>query len=265
MRRDLAIAVLSCFAVIGVAQQEGAGGTRTLNEIQLRAKVQAVVPLNDFSGKVLPVGIDPHFALTMRIASVSPSFTDFNPPDVVTFAIHSPAIVFAGDFAPQEIVLNRIKPRQGMICCVHSLTLRSTVLQDAMGKADPCRTGARTSGRDNISQQTASAQLNWTTQSNASRLLLTPSKNQISQSHSLQVRLRPRPTRTGLSTCDPNRVRRHPRWSSIRFFYVTRIVKFNRVPVLSSHGVQCRDDGSGYAGAGTVGSELTALITVAIS
>ena len=98
MGRDLAAVVLSCFAVIGLAQQDGAGGTRTLNEIQLRATVQAVVPLNDFSGKVLPVDIDPRFALTVRIVSVSPSVTDFNPSAVVTFAIHSPAIVFAGDF-----------------------------------------------------------------------------------------------------------------------------------------------------------------------
>lgn len=69
----------------------------TKDEIQLRAKVNAVVPLEDFSGRAFPVDIDPHFALTVRIVSAVPAVTDLNPGAVVTFAIHSPTIVFAGD------------------------------------------------------------------------------------------------------------------------------------------------------------------------
>jgi len=67
------------------------------DEIQLRAKVKAIVPLEDFSGKAFPVDIDPHFALTVRIVSAMPAVADFTPGSVVTFAIHSPTIVFAGD------------------------------------------------------------------------------------------------------------------------------------------------------------------------
>jgi hypothetical protein len=98
MKRALLAAVLLCFAVIAFAQQNGSRDRRTMNEIQLRAKVKAVVPLDDFSGKVWPVDIDARFALTVRIISVTPSVTDFNHRAEVTFAIHSPAIVFAGDF-----------------------------------------------------------------------------------------------------------------------------------------------------------------------
>jgi hypothetical protein len=39
--------------------------------------------------------------------------------------------------------------------------LYGPVLQDAMGKADPCGTGARTSGRDEIPQRAVPGQLVW--------------------------------------------------------------------------------------------------------
>ena len=67
------------------------------DEIQLRAKLKAIVPLEDFSGKAFPVDIDPHFALTVLIVSAMPAVADFTPGSVVTFAIHSPTTVFAGN------------------------------------------------------------------------------------------------------------------------------------------------------------------------
>ena len=45
----------------------------TKNEIHLRATVQDVVPLADYSGKVTPVDSDPRFVLTVRIESVDPA------------------------------------------------------------------------------------------------------------------------------------------------------------------------------------------------
>ena len=62
----------------------------------MRATVQAVVPLTSFSGRVTPVGADPRFALTVRIQSIDPSITSLSAGTVVTFAIHSPALLFAG-------------------------------------------------------------------------------------------------------------------------------------------------------------------------
>lgn len=69
----------------------------TADEIQLRATVKAVGLLADFPGKAIPVGFDPRFALTVRIESAVPATTDFKLGSVVTFAIHSPALLFAGE------------------------------------------------------------------------------------------------------------------------------------------------------------------------
>jgi hypothetical protein len=67
------------------------------DEIYLRATVQkAVVPLADFSGSVIPVDIDPRFALTVRIESTVPAAPNFIAGAVVTLAIHSPSLLFAG-------------------------------------------------------------------------------------------------------------------------------------------------------------------------
>ena len=60
----------------------------------MRATVQAIVPLTNFSGSVTPVAGDPRFALTVRIESIDPSITNFSAGTVATFAIHSPALLF---------------------------------------------------------------------------------------------------------------------------------------------------------------------------
>jgi len=67
------------------------------NEIQLRATVQDVVPLADFSGTVTLVDSDPRFALTVRIESVEPAVSGFAAGAVIAFAIHSPALLFKED------------------------------------------------------------------------------------------------------------------------------------------------------------------------
>jgi len=69
----------------------------TKNEIHLRATVQDVVPLGDFSGKVTPVDFDPRFALTVRIESVDRAVSGFAARAVISFAIHSPALLFGED------------------------------------------------------------------------------------------------------------------------------------------------------------------------
>jgi len=69
----------------------------TKNEIHLRATVQDVVPLADFSGKVTLVDFDPRFAPTVRIESVEPAVSGFAAGVVIAFAIHSPALLFGED------------------------------------------------------------------------------------------------------------------------------------------------------------------------
>src|SRR5262245_20051113 len=75
-----------------MAQAQGANDV-----IRLRARVQSVVLLEDFSGVVIPVHFDPGFALTVRIESATPQVAGFASGSVVTFAIHSPSLLFAGE------------------------------------------------------------------------------------------------------------------------------------------------------------------------
>lgn len=84
----LAISLGTCSA--GLAQS-------TNDKVRLRATVQAVVPLTSFSGAVTPVDFDSRFALTLRIESAAPAITNFSAGDVVALAIHSPALLFAGE------------------------------------------------------------------------------------------------------------------------------------------------------------------------
>lgn len=90
MIRFLAILAMSLFACSSVQAQS------SNDEVHLRATVQAVVPLTHFSGKVIPVDFDPRFALTVRIESAIPAVTNFTAGSVVTFAIHSPSLLFGG-------------------------------------------------------------------------------------------------------------------------------------------------------------------------
>ena len=89
MLRVIAILAVSLSAcAVGQAQS-------TIDEIHLRATVQAVVPLSSFSGRVTPVDFDPRFALTVHVESAAPAVADFTEGDVVTLAIHSPSLLFA--------------------------------------------------------------------------------------------------------------------------------------------------------------------------
>jgi len=67
------------------------------NDFHVRATVQDVVPLADYSGKVTPVDFDQRFVLTVRIESVGPAVSGFDVGTVIAFAIYSPTLLFGGD------------------------------------------------------------------------------------------------------------------------------------------------------------------------
>jgi hypothetical protein len=67
------------------------------HEIYLRATVEAIVPLADFSGSIIRVDPDPRFAMTLQIGSVAPVVAGFSKGTPITFAIHSPSLLFAGE------------------------------------------------------------------------------------------------------------------------------------------------------------------------
>jgi hypothetical protein len=91
MLRSLAILAISLSACyVGPAQS-------TNDELRLRATVQAAGPLTRFSGTITPVAGDPRFALTVLIESAVPAVDSFTEGAVVTFGIHSPSLLFAGE------------------------------------------------------------------------------------------------------------------------------------------------------------------------
>ncbi len=91
MRHTLTIAIsLLLFGAFSHAQNSN-------DEIHIRATVQAVVPLTSFSGQVTSVDVDPRFALTVHVESVIPAVSNFPEGAVVTLAIHSPTLLFAGE------------------------------------------------------------------------------------------------------------------------------------------------------------------------
>jgi hypothetical protein len=77
--------------------------------ITLRGLVQSVSPLSGYSGKVIPIGADPRFALVLKIESVNPVSTIFVAGSNVTFAVHSPTRLFAGQPATNHSYDFRLK------------------------------------------------------------------------------------------------------------------------------------------------------------
>jgi len=84
----LLVGIMLFTEVHGFGQQAGD------EQIRLRATVQAVFPLADYSGEVTPVALDPRFGLRMRIESAIPAVPELAAGAVVTFAIHSPSLLF---------------------------------------------------------------------------------------------------------------------------------------------------------------------------
>lgn len=82
---------------VAVQAQEHSPTAAKNVELHLRATVKAVVPLTDFSGQVTPTDFAPRFALTLRVETVKPTVNEFVPGSEITFAIHSPTLLFEGD------------------------------------------------------------------------------------------------------------------------------------------------------------------------
>ena len=92
--------------VCGGSDQQGA-----VERFKMRATVQDVVVLQQFTGTVVQAHFDPFFALTLRIESVTPPLTNFTKGSVVTFAIHSPSMLFAGE-TPKGKTLDFVLSRE---------------------------------------------------------------------------------------------------------------------------------------------------------
>lgn len=89
------IAALVCFSASFSSQR--LNGQKDSKPVVLVASVEAVTPLTAFSGEVKAVQYDPRFALTLRIQSTIPDVKELPSAGTVTFGIHSPTLLFAGD------------------------------------------------------------------------------------------------------------------------------------------------------------------------
>ncbi len=105
MRHLFAILLISACVCWG-SEQQGA-----VERFKMRATVQDVIVLHQFTGAVVQVHLDPRFALTLRIESVTPPLTNFTTGSVVTFAVHSPTKLFAGE-TPKGKTLDFVVSRE---------------------------------------------------------------------------------------------------------------------------------------------------------
>jgi hypothetical protein len=67
------------------------------DHIRLKARVLATVPVDSFNGKLISTTLKPSFAVTLRIESIDPKIDELVPGGVVTFGIHSPALLFSNE------------------------------------------------------------------------------------------------------------------------------------------------------------------------
>jgi len=119
MKAAVATAVVCLCTVMLSAQHHEAEPQPAIQNIRLRASVQAMAALADFSGEVTPADFDPRFALTLRIESAVPNLARGA---IVTFGIHSPMQLFAGepqkgktyDFSLRRSVVNGKAKLSGM-------------------------------------------------------------------------------------------------------------------------------------------------------
>ncbi len=69
----------------------------TDDQTHLRATVQKIVTIPEFTGRIIPVAVDPRFAMTVHVESAVPPSDTFAPGSVVTLGIHSPSLLFLED------------------------------------------------------------------------------------------------------------------------------------------------------------------------
>jgi len=110
-----------------------------VERFRMRATVQDVIVLQQFTGMIVPAHVDPRFALTLRIESIAPPLAGFGNGSTVTFAIHSPMKLFAGA-TPKSKALDFVLWRERVPGkeTVFRLELEVKDGQPAVG-ADPAR------------------------------------------------------------------------------------------------------------------------------
>src|SRR5512143_3220380 len=88
------VLALAAVGLVGCASSPSAKVATPNKVTHLVGMVSVVEPLGKRTLQVIPVPVDPHFALFVQIHSASPSSHEFEPGHEVVFGIHSPVQLF---------------------------------------------------------------------------------------------------------------------------------------------------------------------------
>jgi hypothetical protein len=89
----------------------GADEKKVVEYFKMRAVVQDVVMLGQFTGSVIQTHFDPRYVVTLRIEAFTPPLSSFTNGAIVSFAIHSPTRLFAGE-TPKGKTLDFVLSRE---------------------------------------------------------------------------------------------------------------------------------------------------------
>lgn len=89
----------------------GADEQKVVEHFRIRAVVQDVIMLGQFTGSVIQTHFDPHYVVILRIESVTSPLSSVTNGANVSFAIHRPTRLFAGE-TPKGKTLDFVLSRE---------------------------------------------------------------------------------------------------------------------------------------------------------
>lgn len=88
---------VAVFLTIAWCVCAGTDSQSVIEQFKMRAAVQDITMSRQFRGSVIQTHFDSRYVMTLRIQSVTPPLSGFTNGSIVSFAIHSPALLFAGE------------------------------------------------------------------------------------------------------------------------------------------------------------------------
>jgi len=92
MRHTFTILLTTISCVCARADEQ-----KVVEQFKVRAAVQDVTVLRQFARSVVQTHFDPRYVVTLRIESVTPPLSSLTNGSTMSFAIHSPALLFGGE------------------------------------------------------------------------------------------------------------------------------------------------------------------------
>jgi len=106
MRQTFAILLTTVSCVCARVDEQ-----KVVEQLKVRAAVQDVTVLRQFTGSVVQTHFDPRYVVTLRIESVTPALSGLTNGSTMSFGIHSPALLFGGE-TPKGKTLDFVLSRE---------------------------------------------------------------------------------------------------------------------------------------------------------